>query len=289
MVERRKEVNVKSILGAMAALGIVCALTPPASLSAATRSAASSSPSASALRKIHAFERAQYEASAPGDAYFGRLRMSYLGINNVFKDASMRAGEHTTDSDLINKLKDADEALQAWVARYPRDPQLSRSYFLAVTAYKKVWTNEYQDKAWRYMHAIVQKFPQTYFGKQVKKDLAVGFTEHYYADAAQCSPGTPSATASPAPEPTATIASKRARNAKPAPTTEPTPAPTESPSPAPVPTVKVAPGQPKVEILALPCADAASPAANPIAAPNSLLPSPGAAMPSSRPSSKPAP
>lgn len=169
----------KSIFGAMAALGFVCALTAPASLSAATRSTASPSPSASALRKIHAFERAQYESSAPGDAYFGRLRMSYLGINNVFKDASMRAGEHTTDSDLINKLKDADEALQAWIARYPRDPQLSRSYFLAVTAYKKVWTKEYQDKAWRDMHAIVQKFPQTYFGKLVKKDLAIGFTEHY--------------------------------------------------------------------------------------------------------------
>ncbi|MDQ2858101.1 MAG: hypothetical protein M3R53_05535 [Candidatus Eremiobacteraeota bacterium] len=280
----------RSILRATAALGIVYALTAPPSLSAAPTAKPSPNPSASALRNLHALEHKVFEASAPGDAYFGRLKMSYLGINNVFKDASVRAGEHTVDPDVINKLKDADAALQAWVAQYPRDPQLSRSYFLATAAYKKVWTKEYQDKAWRYMHTIVQRFSQTYFGKQVKKDLAIGFTEHYYAQAAPCALATPASTA--APEPTAAATSKpskRGSKATPAPTPEPTPAATEPPSPSPIATVKPAPGEAKVEVLTPPCAEAAPPSASPTVQASSPLPSAGPEVPSGAVSPAPIP
>ncbi|HZZ66084.1 MAG TPA: hypothetical protein VFE17_11330, partial [Candidatus Baltobacteraceae bacterium] len=32
--------------------------------------------------------------SAPGDEYFGRMKMSYLGINNTFHDDLIRAGDY---------------------------------------------------------------------------------------------------------------------------------------------------------------------------------------------------
>ena len=57
---------------------------------------------------------------APADKYFGRLRLSYLGINNTFSDATRAAGEYTTDDGIPNKVDFAMEALNDWQNQYPR-------------------------------------------------------------------------------------------------------------------------------------------------------------------------
>ena len=162
--------------------------------------------------------------AAPGDEYFGRMKMSYLGINNTFHDDAIRAGSYTTDPHLISSLQYADEALNAWSKKYPKDPQLARSYFLAFQMYRKVWTPDGQQKAWDYAHIVIQRFPASFFGKALKKDLSIGYTEHYFA--------------SPQPCAALVITGSSA-------TPSPTPSPTASPTPAP--------GQPKVDILPVPC------------------------------------
>lgn len=112
--------------------------------------------------------------------------MSYLGINNTFKDAAISAGSYTTSSAIVNKVDFAMEALNDWQSQFPRDPQLARSYFLGQIILKKIWIKKYQDKAWAYMQFILAKYPQTFFGKTVKADLANGFTQHYFAEPAPC-------------------------------------------------------------------------------------------------------
>lgn len=139
----------------------------------------------------------KYTHSAPGDEYFGRMKMSYLGINNTFRDEAIRAGTHTTDGGIINKVGFADEALNAWAKRFPGDPQLARSYYLGEVVYQKIWTKPAQDRAWEMMQIIVKKYPATFFGKAVKKNLAIGFTQHYYGDPQPC--GAPTASPNPAP------------------------------------------------------------------------------------------
>ena len=124
--------------------------------------------------------------SAPGDQYFGRLKMSYLGINNTFRDDAIRAGAYTTNSGLISSVNFADEALRDWAHRYPGDPQLARSYFLAVQAMSKLYVQPEQERAYHYMLVLVKKFPHTYFGKVMKESLARGFTEHWYAAPQPC-------------------------------------------------------------------------------------------------------
>jgi len=166
----------------------------------------------------------EYTHSAPGDEYFGRMKMSYLGINNTFHDETIRAGDYTTDSGIISKVAFADEALQQWSHRYPGDPQLARTYFLAIVMYKKIYTIEGQQKAWAYMHVLTQRFPTTYFGKLEKADLAKGFTEHYFANALPC------------PTPLPSGASGTSLQVVSYATTPPP-----------------APGQPKVEIITPPC------------------------------------
>jgi hypothetical protein len=174
--------------------------------------------------------------SAPGDEYFGRMKMSYLGINNTFHDEFIRAGAYTTDPGLINKVGFADEALRQWARRYPGDPQLARSYFLAIQVFKKIYTKDAQDKAWSYMNELVHQFGSTYFGKLEKKDLAIGFTEHYFALPQMC------------------------------PTPLPSGAPLPSITPAATPTPAPKAGQPKVDVITPPCVEP-SPAASPTVEP----------------------
>ena len=173
--------------------------------------------------------------AAPGDEYFGRMKMSYLGINNTFHDDAIRAGAYTTDPHLISSLSFADDALTAWSKKYPNDPQLARSYFLAFQMYRKVYTQQYQQKAWDYAHIVLKKWPSSFFGKTLKKSLAIGFTEHYFAQPVACE--------------TLVVTATPARSGSGSSPSSASPSPSPSPTPTPTP----APGQPKVDILPVPC------------------------------------
>ncbi len=176
------------------------------------------------------------KALAPADEYFGRMKLSFLGINNTFQHAAIEAGPHTTSSSIVNKVDFAMEALNDWQNRYPRDPHLARSYFLGELTFKKIWIQKYQDKAWAYMQRLVTVYPTTFFGKTVKTELAKGFTQHYYAEPVPCGTEPPPATS---PEPTVTDNGKYKISIEPvpcvpvsAPSEEPSMAPTSEPSPA---------------------------------------------------------
>ncbi|MBV8343913.1 MAG: hypothetical protein JO190_02840 [Candidatus Eremiobacteraeota bacterium] len=127
-----------------------------------------------------------FNSSAPGDEYFGRMKMSYLGIDNTYKDGAVSAGAYTTDPRLISKLDFATEALLRWAAKYPNDPQLPRSYFLGVQVLRKVYTQPEQETAWDFMQILVTRYGNTYFGKTMKASISHGYTEHWFALAQIC-------------------------------------------------------------------------------------------------------
>jgi hypothetical protein len=214
-------------------------------------------PCASKPSKFAQQQCRDFTHSAPGDEYFGRMKLSYLGINNTFRDETIRSGAFTTSPGVITTVDFADDALHAWANKYPNDPELARSYFLAIAAYSKIYTQPTQDKAWQYMHIIVQQFPHTFFGKQVAKNLAVGFTEHYFTNPVPC--------ATPAPE----VTPELLPNGRLAPTPLPTDTPTPTPEPTDTPTP--APGQPKIQIFNPPCV-----AATPEPTPEPATPIPNA-------------
>ncbi len=189
---------------------------------------------------------------APADEYFGRMKMSFLGINLTFKDQAAYANPHSTDPAIINKLSFAEDALQDWQRKYPKDAQLARSYFLAQQTYKKIWTKEYQDKAWDYMQLILKRYPNTFFSKTVHQDLAIGFTEHFYAAAYPCAqPGQTEVT----PRPYATPGAKPGEHG----TRKYDIIPVDCSTPAPIPTAAPAqlPASPAAPDVATPAATAA--------------------------------
>ncbi len=166
----------------------------------------------------------EFNSSAPGDEYFGRMKMSYLGIDNTYKDGSISAGAYTTDPHLIAKLDFATEALRKWAAKYPNDPELARSYYLAVLVLQKVYTQPEQQVTWEFMHLLVVKYGNTYFGKAMKTTIAQGYTEHWFGMAQLC----------PTPLPVGVM---------------PETTPNASPVPSP------APGHPDVDVITPPCVE----------------------------------
>ncbi|HUA08038.1 MAG TPA: hypothetical protein VMA98_02120 [Candidatus Acidoferrales bacterium] len=202
----------RSPLFAVASVIALAAVLGSAAL-AAPKPAATAAPKDSCAKKPSKWARVQCEDfthSAPGDEYFGRMKLSYLGINNTFHDETIRAGDYTTDPGIVSKVGFADEALRDWSHKYPGDPQLARSYFLAIRMYKKIYLLPWQQKAWTYMHILTSRFPNTYFGKLERADLARGFTEHYFANPQLCPTPlpsgvmpetTPNATQTPSPKP----------------------------------------------------------------------------------------
>ena len=248
-----------SASAAAIAIGVVAGSVAAAPVSSTAAAKPATKPAAHAAKKNDPPKISKWQqhiqdmlkVSAPGDEYFGRMKMSYLGINNTFRDDLIRAGAYTTDPHLVSQIEWADDALTSWAKKYPNDPQLARSYFLAFQMYRKVWVQEYQQKAWDYAHIVVKKWPSSFFGKALKKDLAIGFTEHYFATPVACA--SLPITASPNPHSTATA----------------------SPSPTPSPTPTPAPGQPKAEVLPVPCL---TPTPSPSPIPTGLLtptPAPG--------------
>jgi len=270
-------------------------------LSIATVAASAAPASPPKLTKWQQLQLEKFKNSAPADEYFGKMKMSFLGMNNTFRDSAISSGDHTTDPAIINKVALAEDALEAWARKYPRDPQLARTYYLATLVDRKIWVKGNQDRAWIFLNRLVNTFPDTYFGKILKRDLAIGFTQHYYASPVPCTTPvpvadatdagavvnaepsaaptdtpSPTATLTPTPGPIETTLQKGLRVQIIPQACVPPPTPTPSPSPTPTPTASPAPElAPSAPPPSLAPAPPPSPSLAP-ASPSSLAPSPGA-------------
>ncbi len=171
---------------AVVALVSMVTVGEPASAAHVPRHAPSKDACSSLASRWQRSQCESFHNSAPGDEYFGRMKMSYLGIDNTAHDVAIEAGAYTTNPGLITRLEFADEALRQWEQRYPGDPQLARSYFLMIEVYRKVYTQDAQQRAWAYMQHVIHAYPSSYFAKILRIDVARGFTEHWFASPQTC-------------------------------------------------------------------------------------------------------
>jgi len=150
------------------------------------------------------WERTQcqnYNNGAPADEYFGRQKISVIGIQNNFHDLNIESGDNTTSPSIINKLNFVTEAMAKWAAKYPNDPDLAHTYYLGVLALQKVYVQNEQELAWQYAQIITRRYPKTYFGKKIAEMSKDGFVEHWYADAQPCDAANADPSPSPSPNP----------------------------------------------------------------------------------------
>lgn len=76
---------------------------------------------------------------APADRYFGRLKMSILGVRNSLKDLAVRADAHPEDAEHIyDKAVLVEDALHDWQAHFPRDPWIPKYAYSLAQLYRKL-------------------------------------------------------------------------------------------------------------------------------------------------------
>ena len=76
---------------------------------------------------------ATHGALAPLDEYFGKQKMSPLGIENTIHDTSLRVRyDPAHAARYYQGLESAEDALHDWARKYPKDPWLAgRAYYMS--------------------------------------------------------------------------------------------------------------------------------------------------------------
>lgn len=140
-------------------------------------------------------------AVAPADEYFGKLKMSVLGIRNTIKDVGLNLDiDQTRWAQQAGKAAFAEDALHDWEKKYPQDSWLAKMVFALERMYAKLDSDEGRKHALASMNWLVHDFPKTWYGKTGKKELALGKVGKPVQAAAAASPApSPEVVAAPGP------------------------------------------------------------------------------------------
>jgi hypothetical protein len=110
---------------------------------------------------------------APADEYFGKLKMSILGIRNTIKDQGLKVdADPTAGGAVLNACVLTEDALHDWEQKYPRDTWLPHALFTLERLYAKVDSDAARAKAKATMVWLVRDFPTSPQAKIGKVELA---------------------------------------------------------------------------------------------------------------------
>jgi len=78
---------------------------------------------------------------APADEYFGRARLSVLGIANIIKDTGLRLDEGAAPPTMLDgQLTFVNDALRDWESQFPNDPWIARDLYALELTYLRAHT-----------------------------------------------------------------------------------------------------------------------------------------------------
>jgi hypothetical protein len=111
---------------------------------------------------------------APADEYFGRLKLSILGIRNTIKDMGLKADadpEHAAGS-VMGAVALTEDAMHDWEKKYPADSWIPPAILSLERLYAKVDSDIARAKAKAAMVWLVHDYPRSAPAKIGKKELA---------------------------------------------------------------------------------------------------------------------
>ena len=118
-------------------------------VAAATTAAMSSTPAPKTAPKAHAKAPAKTVARAPkckvapADEYFGKLKLSILGIRNTIKDQGLKVDVDPDRADsTFNAIALTEDAIHDWEHKYPCDSWIPGSIFALEHFYTKIHTTD---------------------------------------------------------------------------------------------------------------------------------------------------
>jgi hypothetical protein len=141
-----------------------------------------------------AARQAKMKTLAPGDEYFGPLKLSFIGIRNTLRDVGLRYDvNHDLAKQSFATAQLTERSIRDWQKKYLHDDQLPRAVFALQRLYTKVLSQESRDRARVTAMWLATDFRGSPQAKQLTKTLA-------YEHLAPLPPPTPEPTP-PAPEP----------------------------------------------------------------------------------------
>lgn len=109
---------------------------------------------------------------APADEYFGRLKMSVLGISNVIKDMRLRveadAGKTPT---IFGSLAMVEDAVRDWERKYPRDTWIAKDLYALEVTYLRAPGERAHAQAIKTEAWLRRDYPKTAYALQAHKAL----------------------------------------------------------------------------------------------------------------------
>lgn len=154
-------------LGA-AALALACAV-------AALRSEAASPAKKAVSHAKRAAAHASLARLAPLDEYFGRLKMSVLGVRNKVTGLGLDADLHPEhDRAVLAQAVFVEDAMRDWARKYPYDRWLPRYAYALETMYEHIPGPEAHRRAIRQVDYITAYFPATAYARIGRAKLVAG-------------------------------------------------------------------------------------------------------------------
>jgi len=141
---------------------------------------------------------------APADEYFGKLKMSILGIRNTIKDQGLKVDyDPNAAPGTANAINLTEDAIRDWQHKYPCDSWLPGSLYALEHFYAKIHT----DDGVRHVHAVYawlrKDFPRARVIALAGKDNAEAVTTPVVANnALQQAQAITDRALAPTPEPT---------------------------------------------------------------------------------------
>lgn len=114
-------------------------------------------------------------ALAPADEYFGRQKLSPLGIRHeiyTLKDDLHHARQQP--GSIQNKANLVEDAVDDWVARFPQDPWIPSAAWQLATLFEELPGIDAHEHAIVVLELVKDKFPQTTFAANAQRDLSRG-------------------------------------------------------------------------------------------------------------------
>jgi hypothetical protein len=107
---------------------------------------------------------------APADRYFGRMRMSILGMRNALKDLSAQIDAHPAEIDRVfDKAVLVEDALYDWQARFPLDPWIPRFTFTLAQLYGKLDSDDARTHRHDMLNWLTTTYPESEFAQLARE------------------------------------------------------------------------------------------------------------------------
>ena len=104
---------------------------------------------------------------APADRYFGRLKMSILGVRNSLRDLAARADENPDQAEhIFDKAVLVEDALRDWQAHFPRDPWIPKYAYALAQLYDKLDMEEARARKNDTLDWLIACYPESEYAQQ---------------------------------------------------------------------------------------------------------------------------